>query len=145
MWLWLWLWLCISCTLTPPFSWADRNGPVWSGLTSRPDQTSCLHNNRSGLTGQTSKTAKNKAEVVEGRKRVYYITSYRPHRYHSRYRLYCRYQARRYSHASIISAFSLPRRSTISFALPDRTFIAVIHLFLIATSNGMETVLLYVR
>jgi hypothetical protein len=26
---------------------SDRNGPVWSGLEVKPDQTSCLYNNRS--------------------------------------------------------------------------------------------------
>lgn len=53
-------------------------GMVWSGLVwgSRPDQTSCLHNNRSNQTGLTNKTAKNEAEVVQGeRKYIYYYPS----------------------------------------------------------------------
>jgi len=50
---------------------SDRNGPVWSGLEVKPDQTSCLHNNRSDLTGQTNKTAKNKTEIKG--KKIYII------------------------------------------------------------------------
>ena len=42
----------------------------------KPYHTSCLCNNRYGLTGKTSKTAKtakNEVEVVEGRKRMYIL------------------------------------------------------------------------
>jgi hypothetical protein len=48
---------------------SDWNGPVWSGLEVKPDQTNCLHD-RSGLTGKTSKTAKDEAEAVEGRRKA---------------------------------------------------------------------------
>ncbi|PVH90488.1 hypothetical protein DM02DRAFT_607398, partial [Periconia macrospinosa] len=42
----------------------------------KPYHTSCLHNNRYGLTGKTSKTAKtakNEAEDIEGRKEIYIL------------------------------------------------------------------------
>src|ERR1700733_1323420 len=106
-------------------------GMVWSGLVwgSRPDQTSYLHNNRSGRTGPTNKTAKNEAEIVPRMKgNIFY---YYPLILSLSFSLSSLslssstwsfpYQARRHSQASIISAFSLPRRSTIvSFPLLKR-------------------------
>ncbi|KAH8748437.1 acyl transferase/acyl hydrolase/lysophospholipase [Diaporthe sp. PMI_573] len=41
-----------------PLPASDRNGPVWYGMEVKPYHTSCLHNNRYGLTGKTSNTAK---------------------------------------------------------------------------------------
>ncbi|KAH8689729.1 hypothetical protein GQ44DRAFT_720446 [Phaeosphaeriaceae sp. PMI808] len=65
---------------------SDRNGPVWYGMEVKPYYTSCLCNNRYGLTGKTSntaKTAKNEVEIIEGRKEMYNCTT--------RYQLYPRY------------------------------------------------------
>lgn len=60
---------------------SDRNGLVWHGMEVKPYHTSCLYNNRyvlAGKTSKTAKTAKNEAEVVEGRKEMYYTTGTSP-------------------------------------------------------------------
>jgi hypothetical protein len=69
---------------------SDRNGPVWYGMEVKPYHTSCLYNNRYGLTGKTSntaKTAKNEAASREGNI-LYCTTSCQSNRSHSHYPRY---------------------------------------------------------
>jgi len=65
-------------------------GMVWSGLvcTLRPDQTRCLHKDRSDQTGPTNKTAKNEAEEKEETEEMYFTTNYQSSRLHSHYPRY---------------------------------------------------------